>query len=201
MDRRRGMFVAVDGPKHVGKTTVLHLLVPLLTAGGLSVLRTKEPTAKFDLSQEESRSGTALAWLLVEDRARHLREIICPGLNEHDVVITDRFIASSLVFQVLDGVPLAEVWAMNRDFLLPDLNIFLTTEPASLRRRQAVRGALTRFDRDQWTEQEISQYTTAKEVMAQHGVSTIELTNDDGEQPIETAIAMANPILDRARRR
>ena len=52
MGKPRGVFVAVDGPKHVGKTTVLDLLTPLLTAGGLSVLRTKEPTATFDLSLE-----------------------------------------------------------------------------------------------------------------------------------------------------
>jgi dTMP kinase len=141
-----------------------------------------------------------LARLLADDRARHLQETIVPGLDQHDVVISDRFIASSLVIQVLDGVPMDEVWAMNRDFHLPDLNIFLTTGPASLHRRQAARGAPTRFDRDQQTEHEISQYTTAREVMRQHGVSTLELTNDDGVQRLATATAMAAPILDLTRR-
>ena len=201
MSKPRGVFVAVDGPKHVGKTTVLDLLTPLLTARGLSVLRTKEPTAAFDLSQEETRSGAALARLLTDDRARHLQETIVPGLDQHDLVISDRFIASSLVFQVLDGVPLDQVWAMNRNFLLPDLNIFLTTRPATLQRRQAARGAPTRFDRAQRAEHEINQYATAREVMSQHGVSTLELTNDDGVRPLDTATAMAAPILDLTRRR
>jgi len=201
VDNPRGVFVAVDGPKHAGKTTVLDLLIPMLTASGLGVLRTKEPTAAFDLSQEQSRAGVALARLLAEDRARHLRETIRPGLRRYDVVITDRFIASSLVFQVLDGVPIDQVWAMNRDVLLPDLNIFLTTGPTSIHRRQAARGVLTRFDRDQRTEEEISQYATAREVMTEHGVLTIELMNDDDMRPIDTAAAMVAHILGRVGRR
>src|SRR4051812_19970758 len=101
-----GMFIAVDGPKRSGKTTALDLVTPKLTASGVRVYRTKEPTADFNLSQEESLAGLDLAPPLADARDRHVSHEIQPALAENDVVISDRYIASSLVFQVLDGVPL-----------------------------------------------------------------------------------------------
>lgn len=198
---RRSLFVAVDGPKHVGKTTVLDLMIPLLIASGLSVLRTKEPSDAFDLTQEECRSGVALARLIAEDRSRHLEATVIPGLSVNDVVISDRYIASSLVFQVLDGVPHEQVWGMNRGFRLPDLNIFLTADRATIHRRLGARSILTRFDRNQHTDREINQYMIVQSFLAEQGVRTALVDNSDGTQPVETAAAMAAPIINQICRR
>jgi dTMP kinase len=179
-----GIFVAIDGPKRSGKTSVLDIAAPMLAAVGLRVLLTKEPTADFDLSQEESCSGLDLARRLAEDREEHLRNTIRPALAENHVVLTDRYIASSLVFQVLDGVPFDQVWELNREFLLPDLNIFVTVNAQSSVRRLKERSEwkrTTRLERSVPVEEEASQYQTAKAFLASRGVHVADIPNDDGE--------------------
>lgn len=199
-----GIFVAVDGPKRTGKTSILDIVTPMLTASGLRVFRTKEPTPDFDLSQEESSSGLELARRLADDRRHHLEKAIRPALAQHDVVITDRYIASSLVFQVLDGVPFNRVWELNQSFLLPDLNIFLTVdERSSLRRLHERREQrhTTRLERAMHIEEESGHYQTAKAFLAGRGVHVAEIANNDaesrsqdGERLQQTATAMADLI-------
>lgn len=196
-----GLFVALDGPKHAGKTTVLDQLVPALQAAGLRVLRTKEPSSGFDLGNEQIHQGYDLARLLADDRAQHLKATIRPGLLDHDVVITDRYIGSSLVFQVLDGVPLAQVWDLNRRFRLPDINFIVTASEYTLHRRLQQRATMTRFDREHPIVRELEQYQRAAALLREHGVPTITVTNDDTQPPIATAAAMTASILDRLRRR
>ncbi len=199
-----GVFVAVDGPKRSGKTSVLDIVTPMLTVVGLRVCSTKEPTAAFDLTQEESRSGLDLARRLADDRAQHIESIIRPALEENNVVITDRYIASSLVFQVLDGVPFDKVWELNREVLLPDLNIFITVDAKSSLRRLQERNAqnsTTRLERAAQTDEEASLYQTAKAFLAAKGVHVADIPNDDGEhrgkygeRRAETATAIADLI-------
>jgi dTMP kinase len=183
----RGIFVAVDGPKHAGKSELLRLVEPMLHSARLSVLVTKEPTPQFDLSNEERFSGLALAQLIAADRCLHVRETIEPGVCTHDVVITDRYIASSLVFQVLDGVSFDKVWALNADLLRPDLNIFLTVDESSVARRQGERGTATRFDRAARVGEEIALYEAVEQFLAGLGVSVTRLANTDEEPMQHTA--------------
>ncbi|MFI1990145.1 dTMP kinase [Actinoplanes sp. NPDC020271] len=199
-----GVFVAADGPKRSGKTSVLDIVTPMLTVAGLQVCHTKEPTAAFDLTQEESHSGINLARRLADDRAQHIESTIRPAREENDVVITDRYIASSLVFQVLDGVPFDQAWELNREFLLPDLNIFVTANAkSSLRRRQErnAKNRTTRLERATQTDKEASLYKTAKTFLAAKGVHVADIPNDDGEhrgkdgeRRAETATAIADLI-------
>jgi thymidylate kinase len=98
------------------------------------------------------------------------------------------------VFQVLDGVPIDEVWSLNREFLLPDLNIFLTADARSIRRRRDVRAAPTRFDQTLRVEDEIRQYRTAAAFMAAHGVRVAEVMNGDQAERGSSATDMANHI-------
>lgn len=201
MADHRGLFVAVDGPKHAGKTTVLDQLVPVLQAAGLAVLRTKEPSTAFDLSNEQTHEGLDLARLLTEDRAQHVKITIRPGLADHDVVITDRYIGSSLVFQVLDGVPLTQVWELNRHFPLPDLNFIVTACETTLARRLRQRGRPTRFDQQHHPGRELECYETAAAFLREQGVRTITISNDDHRTPIATAAAMTASIIDQLRHR
>ena len=197
----RGLFVALDGPKHSGKTTVLDELVSALQAAGLRVLRTKEPTPAFDLANEQTHRGLDLARLLCEDRAQHLATTIEPALADHDVVITDRYIGSSLVFQVLDGVPFTDVWELNQHFRLPDINFIVTADEDTLARRQEHRGQLTRFDQQHHFAQEREHYETVTVFLRNRGVHTITITNNDTTPPIATAAGMTASILDQLRHR
>ncbi|WP_320064984.1 dTMP kinase [Micromonospora sp. RTGN7] len=146
-----GRFVVIDGPSGVGKTTVTALLADLVAAEGHQVHRTKEPT--LTRLGETARYGTddyhglTLACLVTADRYHHLETEVRPALAAGKVVLCDRYLATSLVLQRLDGVEGDFVWALNRYADRPDLTIILTGDPTRSRTRAAARGIHSRFHR------------------------------------------------------
>ncbi|WP_322760942.1 dTMP kinase [Frankia sp. Cr2] len=146
-----GFFVAIDGPSGVGKTTVTHILARQLIGRGLSVLTTKEPTAtplgNLTRFGTDDYRGLALACLVAADRYQHLETEIRPALAAGTVVVCDRYVASSLVLQRLDGVPaeFLEVLAAQAD--RPDLTVILAGDPTRSRERAKQRGLYSRFHR------------------------------------------------------
>lgn len=197
MSQNVGFFIALDGPKHSGKSTLLALLTPLLHAMDIHAFLTKEPSIHFHLENEEAYSGEDLARLLANDRRRHLDEVILPALHAYDVVISDRYIASSLGFQVLDGVPFETVWAMNNQFLLPDLNVFLVADEEILKQRRAGRGMYTRIERSSNVADEILLYGKISDFLSHLGVDTITIENNDSTSQFETAQRLAVAIAKR----
>lgn len=167
----------------------------LLEHAGVSALFTKEPTPNFRLDNEQQHSGYRLAELLTADRAAHLADTVLPALKTHDIVVTDRYIASSLVFQVVDGVSFSQVWALNRRFPLPDLNIFLLADIPSLLRRRRLRASHTRLEQ---TDPQIESdfYREASEFMEKQGTQTVHIDNSDSSSEDDTAHAISRAILD-----
>ncbi|WP_431930927.1 dTMP kinase [Micromonospora sp. RP3T] len=146
-----GLFVVVDGPSGVGKTTAAALLVRLLADEGWPVHPTKEPTnselgrtARY--GTDEYR-GLALACLVAADRYHHLETEIRPALKGGKVVVCDRYLPTSLVLQRLDQVEPDYIWRLNRYADRPDLTIILTGDPTLSRTRAAERGIHSRFHR------------------------------------------------------
>jgi dTMP kinase len=141
------LFVALEGPKCVGKTTLLDALRQRIR--GLpqeGALLTKEPTPQFSLKQESDLLGADLASAIARDRAGHVREVIQPALDAGRAVICDRYILSSLVFHCGDGVAARDVWDLNRGFPLPDVNLLLSAPPGILARRREARASPTRLE-------------------------------------------------------
>lgn len=86
--------------------------------------------------------GMAMACLVAADRYHHLATAIRPALTRGTVVICDRYVASSLVLQRLDDIPLETVWVINRLTDRPALPVILAGDPAASRaaRRHRPRG-------------------------------------------------------------
>lgn len=185
-----GAFIAVDGPKGVGKTTALAQASASLSSDDLTVCFTKEPTQSFRLGDEQSYHGYKLAEMLALDRRDHLTHTIIPELAKCDVVVTDRYVASSLVFQALDGVSWKDIWELNKHFRLPDLNIFIVADPESLMRRRALRASQTRLERANPRE-EVRLYCDARAFMEAQGVDTLLVDNSDGESGAVQMIVQA----------
>src|SRR2546422_11398 len=103
-----GLFVSIDGPSGVGKSSTTRALAQLLRAEGRSVHITGEPSNGpiGDLACEltETVQGIALACLYAADRYHHLTAEVFPHLEAGEVVITDRYVPSTLVMEQLDGV-------------------------------------------------------------------------------------------------
>lgn len=146
-----GTLVTFEGPGGVGKTTITELVADLLTADGVAVHATVQPS-RTPLG-ELARHGTdtyrdmTLACLCAADRHHQLTTEILPALAEGKVVLCDRYVASSLVLQGLDDIPLDVVWALNHGVYRPDLVCALTALPADVERRLRARGGHSRFER------------------------------------------------------
>jgi dTMP kinase len=146
---RGGLFVAFEGGEGAGKTTQARLIAIWLRDQGYDVVTTHEPGATKigmrlrALLLDTAHSGMSAhceALLYAADRAEHVAKIIDPALERGAVVITDRFIDSSLAYQGAGrGLPAADIARLNSwatDGRQPDMTILLDLAPeAGLNRR------------------------------------------------------------------
>jgi dTMP kinase len=163
-----GELIALEGPKAAGKTRLLTAVAALLPRDSQLVL-TKEPTPAFDLRREQHLHGLALAEAIAADRAQHVAEVIGPALAEGRMVICDRYILSSYVFHVPDGVPAAVVAELNREFPAPALNLVLEVPADELRRRHSQRPGTTRLQSEDPADESVA-YRFYAELMEHENV-------------------------------
>lgn len=148
--RLPGVFVTVDGPGGVGKSTAVDLITQALDDQGIPVHVTTEPshTPLGELIRHGTYTyrGMALACLVAGDRHHHLTSEVLPALREGRVVLCDRYLPSSLVLQRLDGIPTEVVWQLNRGSYVPDMVVLLNADPDIIAERLHSRGGHSRFE-------------------------------------------------------
>ena len=144
----KGIFISFEGADASGKSTQIRLLREWLESKGIEPLVTREPggTAigeKIRAILLDRENGEMLplteALLYAASRAQHVGQVIRPALKEGRVVITDRFVDSSIAYQGY-GRGLGEVAEIINtpavDGVLPDLTILLVVDPEDMRRRR-----------------------------------------------------------------
>ncbi|MEY8584221.1 dTMP kinase [Ligilactobacillus animalis] len=138
-----GFFITFEGTDGSGKTSVLNAIEAKLKAAKIDYLRTREPGGNriseqirnviLDEKFTEMDARTE-ALLYAAARRQHLVETVLPALEAGKVVLCDRFVDSSLVYQGAGrGIGVAEVKQMNQFAtagLEPDLTIYLAIEPS-----------------------------------------------------------------------
>jgi dTMP kinase len=148
---RRGLLFAFEGGEGAGKSTQARLLAIWLRDQGYDVVSTHEPGAtKVGMRLRAMLLDTAHAGLnsraevlmYAADRAEHVATVIEPALDRGAIVVTDRYVDSSLAYQGAGRkLPLGEVTRINRwatGGVCPDLTILLDLPPATgLGRRAA----------------------------------------------------------------
>ncbi|MCW2633825.1 MAG: tmk [Blastococcus sp.] len=137
-----GVFIAFEGGEGAGKSTQVRRLQEWLTNEGLVSRATFEPGATPSgagiraIVLDRAHTGIAArseALLYAADRAQHVNDVLRPALDAGEVVISDRFIDSSLAYQgagrtiPLDDVRMLSRWAT--EGLRPDLTIVLDLPP------------------------------------------------------------------------
>ncbi len=149
MGRERGLFVTIDGPSGVGKTTVAALLRDRLQDRGKTVLLTATPSSSpiGDLARHGTFKfhGVELTFLVAADRYHHFRTTIRPALDAGTTVVCDRFVPSSLVLDQSDGVEWDFVLAVYGGLDVPDVAFVLRGVPELCARRATARGGYSRF--------------------------------------------------------
>jgi dTMP kinase len=134
---RKGFFMCVEGLDGCGKTTQTKLLVKNLQAQGFNALYTAEPSRgkigsflkKYCLQGEKRVSSEVEALLFAADRVEHLKEEVVPALNEGRIVVSDRYIYSSLAYQGAVKLDLGWIREINKWTISPDLAVFIDVEP------------------------------------------------------------------------
>ena len=141
--RHDGVLVAFEGGEGAGKSTQVALLAEWLRERGAEVVVTFEPGAtkagaavrKVLLSPAQTAlAPRAEALLYAADRADHVENVIRPALARGAVVVTDRYVDSSLAYQGGGrDLPMAELRRMSQwatGGLVPDLTVLLDLDPA-----------------------------------------------------------------------
>src|SRR6185437_9949588 len=159
MDHLRGKFIVFDGGEGCGKSTQARLLREKLEAAGLPVLPVHDPGATrigemvrgILLNPENGDMAMRCEMLLyMASRAQMMSEKIFPALKAGQVVISDRFVSSTLAYQLGgDGLSADEIRAVG-DIAIrnrwPDLTLIFDLPVDSSRAR--VRPKFTLFPDD-----------------------------------------------------
>ncbi len=156
---RQGKLITLEGPDGCGKTTQLLLLSKALVKEGHDILVTRQPggTAmgrklrKILLDAKNvSLSERAELFLYLADRAQHVHEVVAPALKAGKIVLVDRYMDSTWVYQGIGrGFPLALVEACNVFAVMncmPDLTFVFDIAAEKGLARSGSRGALDRME-------------------------------------------------------
>ena len=188
----KGIFVTIDGPHGVGKSTLVHNVAQKLKEAGVIVHVTKEPTAsllgKFAREGEDLFEGKSLACLMAADRYFHVDNEILPALSEGKIVLCDRYVESSLSLQRLDKVEIDFIWEINKYIHIPDLTIILIASPEILAKRLSSRNMLHRFERDKARDKELLYYQEASSFLISKGFNVITINNESSTINTNTKI-------------
>ena len=139
----RGLFVAVEGPDGSGKSTQARALTEALRAAGHEVVLTREPGGS-DLGETLREllldpghapvDPRTEALLFAAARSAHAVRTLRPALARGAVVVTDRYVDSSVAYQgAARGLGEARIAALNEwatDGLVPDLTVLLDVDPS-----------------------------------------------------------------------
>ncbi len=139
----KGVFICVEGLDGCGKTTQTKLLVERLEKKGYDAIYTAEPSRgkigkfikKYCLHGETRVSSIVEALLFAADRFEHVEKEVIPALNEGKLVVSDRYVYSSLAYQGAAGLDLKWIKKINEHAIRPTLALFVDVEPETVIQR------------------------------------------------------------------
>lgn len=144
----RGYFITVEGSDGVGKSTQIHNIENYFLKLGYEVQLTREPGGTrigdklrdilLDVSNDEMNDMTEML-IYAASRAQHIKELIEPSLKKGKIVISDRYIDSSIAYQGYGrrlGEKAVKIVNEYASFgLIPDLTFWLDLDPELGRKR------------------------------------------------------------------
>lgn len=157
----KGLFIVMEGPDGSGKTTQINLLKEYLEEAGYECLITREPggtvigeeVRQLILNPEYKEMSPVTEMLLyAASRAQLVHEVIGPALEEGKIVISDRFVDSSIVYQgIARKLGISTVSAVNAPGIgiyRPDGIFFIDLSEAEGLRRKKEQKNLDRMEQE-----------------------------------------------------
>ncbi len=147
---KRGVFICIEGIDASGKSTQARWLVRNLRRRGFDAIYTTEPSKgevgsfirRYVLQRKRRVPAVVEALLFAVDRVDHVESKIEPALESGKIVVSDRYVYSSLAYQGAAGLDIGWIEQINRMALPPDLAIYIDVPPEvvvkRMRRRRSV---------------------------------------------------------------
>jgi dTMP kinase len=140
--KREGAFICIEGLDGCGKTTQAKLLARKLHKG-YNAVYTAEPSRgrigtfirKSCLYGEKRLSSVVEALLFAADRLEHVENEVLPALRQGRLVISDRYVYSSLAYQGAAGLSLDWIEKINEHALRADFAVFIDVDPKMVMHR------------------------------------------------------------------
>lgn len=199
------MFIVIEGLDGAGTTTQTRLLAEALTESGRRTMTTREPSdgplgtmlrqalaGRLLLPDGAPMAPETIALWFAADRTDHLAAVVNPAIKEGTIVISDRYVQSSIAYQSVDcdAQWVASINAMARP---ADLTIFLDVPVDECERRIVARG-LPRdaFETRSFLERVHAGYQRACELAGQN------LQRVDGFRPVAEVASDIRAIVSAA---
>jgi dTMP kinase len=199
----RGFFMTFEGGEGAGKSTQIRRLAGKLAARRHDIITTREPGGSpgaeairhILLSGAAEPLGPAMeAILFAAARSDHVEQLIRPAVEQGKIVLCDRFVDSSRVYQGggdnLDPAFMAGLERVSVGGMMPDLTLVLDIDPAEgLRRASARRGAgePDRFEKESRTVHE-RRRAAFLEIAAQEPDRCVVIDASAGPDSVEEAV-------------
>jgi len=143
-----GKFIAFEGPDGSGKSTQMARLAKFARSHGLTVVEVREPGGtsvgeqiRGVLLDPANTDMTVLCemMLYMASRSQLVEQIVAPALDRGDLVLADRFVASTCAYQGTAGGlamrEILEVAAVATGHRMPDLNVIFDVDEATAAKR------------------------------------------------------------------
>jgi len=137
--QKRGLFITFEGIDGCGKSTQVWKFGKYLAE--LSkynhIVMTREPWKNENIrkmlreTDNPYSQAKELAKMYVEDRKKHVQELIIPKIENGLHVVSDRYSFSTLAYQQAQGIPLSELLEMHKGLIIPDV-IFIIDVPSKV---------------------------------------------------------------------
>ena len=139
---KKGLFISFEGGEGVGKSTQINLLKKFLSKKSYKVTSTREPggTKEGEYIRKFLVSGDKNAWDSYSEalifnalRREHINKLINPAIQNSEIILCDRYVDSTIVYQGLVGkIDEQKLFNLHDTYcygLYPDLTLFLHLNP------------------------------------------------------------------------
>ncbi len=183
---KKAKFIVLEGIDGSGTTTHSHKLANWIRSKNYEVMVTEEPSegsiGKIIRNYLLFGGGSPPfhALLFAADRAEHTEKVIKPLIDKGAIVISDRYIESSIAYQAAEGLDIEWIETINKFAIEPDLTIYLDVDPEiALTRKKGVKEKFENVEFLKKVRQIYLERTRAKDYPVIDASKSIESVHED----------------------
>lgn len=211
MGDKRGIFIAFEGIDGCGKSTQIRKFVDYLFNKDKHhhIILTREPYKDTNIrkilreDKDPLSKADEIANLYVEDRKKHVEEVIIPNLEKGNFVVSDRYKLSTMTYQTAQGLSMIDLLKRHSGMPIPDATFVVDLSAVECARRmkkdsERDSGKEHKFEADlNFLENVRKNYFKAKEMLPEEKIFIIDGNRDIDEITKEIISIFEKEILDR----